>query len=165
MRHCLAATLLGGLLLSAPCLADGPGTLIRACELKNQPFIDADTLASLPDSAPVTVLDNQGGWSRIKTADGKQGWVRLLNIRIGKPDEPAVVGKSLAQLGGVIRTGTTKSAATTGVKGLSKEEIRAAKPNPQEIRRLEAARAKPREVDQFAAARKLVAQDIPELNP
>ncbi|MDP3537627.1 MAG: SH3 domain-containing protein [Azonexus sp.] len=157
--------LLCALLVSASCLADSPGTLIRSSELKSQPFIDADALASLPESTSLTVLGTQGGWIQVKTVDGKAGWVRLLNVRIGKPEEPATIKKTISQIGGVVRTGTTKSAATTGVKGLSKEDIRDSKPNPMEIRRLEAFKAKPADVEKFATSRKLTVQEVQELKP
>jgi len=125
----------------------------------------AEAIATLPDNTLLTVLGNQGGWSQVKTAEGKTGWVRLLNVRIGTPVEQPTVKQTFAQIGGVIRTGTTKTAATTGVKGLSKEEISNAQPNPQEVRRLEAFKAKPVDIEKFAAARKLAAQEVPELKP
>ena len=137
------AAMLCALFAALPCQADAPGALIRAGELKSAPFIDAEALTTLPDNTLLTVLGNQGGWSRVKTADGKTGWVRLLNVRIGTPVEQPTVKQAFAQIGGVIRTGTTKTAATTGVKGLSKEEITNAQPNPLEVRRLEAFKAKP----------------------
>lgn len=160
-----AAGVFCALLISASCLAESPGTLIRSSELKSQPFIDATPLASLSENTLLTVLGTQGGWIQVKTTDGKSGWVRLLNVRIGKPEEPATIKQTFSQIGGVVRTGTTKSAATTGVKGLSKEDIRDSKPNPMEIRRLEAFKAKPADVEKFATSRKLTVQEVPELKP
>lgn len=160
-----ATAMLCALFAAHPCQADAPGALIRAGELKSAPFIDAEAIATLPDNTLLTVLGNQGGWSQVKTADGKTGWVRLLNVRIGTPVEQPTVKQTFAQIGGVIRTGTTKTAATTGVKGLSKEEIANAQPNPLEIRRLEAFKAKAVDIEKFAAARKLAPQEVPELKP
>lgn len=160
-----ATTLLCGLLLSTACLADSPGVLIRSGELKAQPFTDADAIISLPENTLLTILGNKGGWSQVKTSDGKTGWVRLLNIRVGKPEGPATAKQTFAQIGGVIRTGTTKSAATTGVKGLTKEDISNSKPNPLELRRLEAFKAKPGDAEKFATSRNLTVQEVPELKP
>jgi hypothetical protein len=160
-----ATTLLCGLLLSTVCLAENPGVLIRAGELKAQPFTDADLVVNLPENALLDVIGNKGGWSQVKTSDGRTGWVRLLNIRLGKPEGPVTAKQTFAQIGGVIRTGTTKSAATTGVKGLTKEEISNSKPNPLEVRRLEAFKAKPGDAEKFAASRKLTVQEVPELKP
>lgn len=163
LRHTPA--LLGALLLSALCQADAPGVLVRAAELKAEPFIDASSVASLPDNTALSVLENKGGWSKIRTANGQSGWVRLLNVRTAKADEARSSGDSLMQIGGVIRTGTTKSAATTGAKGLSKDDLAKAQPNPNEVRRLDEFKAKPAEIDKFVAARKLVAQNVAELAP
>ena len=155
---------LSTLLLSTACLASTPGTLIRAAELKEKPFTDARAITNLPDNASVSVLANQGGWSQVK-AEGQTGWVRLLNVRVAKEEGSGNAAQGLASLGGALRTGTTKSAATTGVKGLSKEDIAKAKPNPEEVKRLNNFKASSGEVTKFAAARKLRAQDVPELNP
>lgn len=140
-----------------------PATLIRASDLKAQAFIDATSVASLPSDAALTVLENKGGWSKVRTADGKTGWVRLLNVRVAAAASSS--GGTLAAIGGVIRTGTTKGTATTGVKGLSKEDIARAQPNPQEVSKLDAFRSKPAQINRFAAARKLKARDVPEQNP
>ncbi len=155
---------LSTLLLSTACLASTPGTLIRAAELKEKPFIDAASVTSLPDNAAVSVLTNQGGWSQVKT-QSHTGWVRLLNVRLNKSEESGNAAQGLASLGGALRTGTTKSTATTGVKGLSKEDIAKAKPNPEELKRLNTFKANSGDVNKFASARKLTSQNVPELNP
>jgi len=140
-----------------------PATLIRAADLKTQAFIDAASVASLPADAALTVLENKGGWSKVRTADGKTGWVRLLNVRVAAAASPA--GGTLAAIGGVVRTGTTKGAATTGVKGLSREDIARSQPNPREVAKLETFRSKPAQINKFASVRKLSARDVPEQNP
>ena len=155
---------LSTLLLSTACLASTPGNLIRAAELKEKPFTDARAIASLPDNASVSVLANQGGWSQVN-AEGKTGWVRLLNVRVVKEEGSGNAAQGLANLGGALRTGTTKSTATTGVKGLSKEDIAKAKPNPTELKRLDNFKASAGDVNKFASARKLTAQNVPELTP
>jgi len=159
-RKLLAALLCLGAIGS---LQATPATLIRAGDLKAEAFIDAANVTSLPADAALTVLESKGGWSRVRTADGKTGWVRLLNVRVATGTSPA--SGTLAAIGGVIRTGTTKSTATTGVKGLSKEDIAQAQPNPQEVAKLDTFRSKPAQINKFAATRKLNARDVPEQNP
>lgn len=159
-RKLLAALLCLGAIGS---LQATPATLIRAGDLKAEAFIDAANVTSLPADAALTVLESKGGWSRVRTADGKTGWVRLLNVRVAAAASPA--GDTLAAIGGVVRTGTTKGAATTGVKGLSKEDIARSQPNPREVARLDTFRSKPAQINKFAAARKLNARDVPEQNP
>lgn len=153
-------TLVIALLLAGNALAT-PGTLIRASDLLAEAYTDAKSLASLPAEAKLTVLEGKGGWSKVRTEDGKTGWVRLLNVRMSAPAGSG--GNTLTAIGNVVRTGTTKSAATTGAKGLSREQLALAQPNPREVAKLNAFRAKPSDINQFAAARKLSARDIPEL--
>lgn len=159
-RKLLAALLCLGAIGS---LQATPATLVRAGDLKADAFIDAATITSLPADAALTVLESKGGWSRVRTTDGKTGWVRLLNVRVATTASPA--GGTLAAVGGVIRTGTTKGAATTGVKGLSREDIAHAQPNPQEVAKLDAFRSNMAQIDKFASARKLKARDVAEQNP
>ena len=145
------------LLLSTACLA-APGTVINATDLKEKPFIDAASITRLPDNTAVDVVTNQGGWSQVKTRS-HTGWVRLLNVRVGKEGS----SNSILDLGGVVRTATTKSTATTGVKGLTKEDIANATPNPAEVKRLNNFKASPSAVTKFASTRRLAAQNVPEL--
>lgn len=159
-RKLLAALLCLGAIGS---LQATPATLIRAGDLKAEAFIDATNVTSLPADAALTVLESKGGWSRVRTADGKTGWVRLLNVRVAA--STSAESGPLAAIGGVIRTGTTKGAATTGVKGLSKEDIARSQPNPREVARLDTFRSKPAQINKFASARKLKARDVPEQNP
>ena len=154
-----------GFLIAAASRAENPGSLIKAADLKARPFIDAEAVARLADNAPIVVVGYQGAWTQVQTADGKEGWVRLLNVRLGDPAKKIDVGKTVKQIGGVFRTGTTKAAATTGVKGLSKEDIKNSTPNPDEVRRLDDYRAAAGEISQFASNHHLAAQDVPELKP
>ena len=145
------------LLLSTACLA-APGTVIRATDLKEKPFTDAASITQLSDNTAVDVLTNQGGWSQVKTRS-HTGWVRLLNVRVGKESSGTIFDRG----GAVVRTATTKSTATTGAKGLTKEDIAKAKPNPSEVKRLNNFKASPGAISKFASSRRLRAQDVPEL--
>ena len=142
--------------------ANALGTIIRNSDLKSSPVIDASVVGAVQENAQVTILGYEGAWSKVQTQDGKIGWIRMLNIKPGKQEDAPSVRGVVSQVGGVVRTGTTKMAATTGVKGLSKEEIKNSKPNLVEIRKLEAFKAKPKDVENFAAKRQLRPQEIPE---
>jgi len=160
-RYCL---LFGALLLSAGVHAASPGTLIRAAQLKSQPFIDASSEGELSADSPLTILVNQGGWTQVRTADGKTGWVRLLNVRpVPVADGSAESRSAIDSV--LLRTGSTKATATTGVKGLSREDIANARPNPGEVQRLGSYAVRSLDIDRFAASRHLVARSIPELKP
>jgi len=75
MRAVLLALLFPVLALAAP------ATVIRAVELKAAPATDAATLAALAEQAQVEMLERKGGWTRVRTAAGVEGWVRMLALR------------------------------------------------------------------------------------
>ena len=68
--------------LLASCLAGAePATLLRPTELKKEPASDAPTVAPLAEKAKVDVLERKGGWTRVKTESGAEGWVKMLVLR------------------------------------------------------------------------------------
>src|SRR5581483_12140943 len=60
-------------------MAPTPGTTTRATELKDKPYVDAKTLATLPAGSAVTIVDRSGGWFEVD-AGGRRGWLRLLHV-------------------------------------------------------------------------------------
>ena len=136
-------------------------TLTRASDLKAKPFTDAPTVISLPEQSKVQIVGNEGGWTQIRSADGKTGWVRLLNVRPdSKGDSGAGVGKGIASLGNVVRTGTTGSTATTGVKGISQDDLSRATPNFQELKRMNESKVSSREGERYASSNRLKARNV-----
>lgn len=131
---------LAGALLAAPLAGAESGTLVRSAELKAEPFSDAATVASLPEQSQVEVLKRQGAWARVRAKDG-EGWLRLLSLRLGSGAAPArveggdgkVEGAALSLLGIGPKPQPT---VATGVRGLSEEDLRNARPNPRELERL-----------------------------
>jgi hypothetical protein len=146
-------------------LAAETGTLVRATDLKKEPFSDASNVASLPEKAKVEVLARQGGWTRVKTGDGATGWVRMLALRMGDEAQAKQGGSGLAQLFNVARTGSSGNTVTTGVRGLDKEQIQNATPNPAELAKLNAYRLNRAEAERFAdSAPRLSTQKIDYLS-
>lgn len=160
-----AAGLTAGLLLAAGVMAAQQGNLIRAADLKAKPQTDAPTVKSLAENTPLQVIGNDGGWSQVSTDDGKQGWVRLLNVRLAASGGSGNVGKDIASLGNVVRTGSTGASATTAAKGLTKEDLENATPKPEEVKKLDNFRATAASAAAYARSEKLVARDVPELKP
>ncbi|MDD2833672.1 MAG: SH3 domain-containing protein [Methylotenera sp.] len=109
--------------------------VIRPSSVLTKPALNASTVASLAEGSQVEVISHQGGWSKIKTANGKTGFVRMLNLRLMQNSK--TTGNNLNQLGNVIRTGSTAAVATTGVKGITKEALANATPNMQEVAKME----------------------------
>ena len=50
------------------------GYTIREVEVKQEPFTDAATLATLPEKAIVTITKRQGGWMQITSAQANGSW-------------------------------------------------------------------------------------------
>jgi hypothetical protein len=131
-------------------LAAETGVLVRASDLKKEPFFDAANVSSLPEQARVEVLKRQGGWTQVKTDSGATGWVRMLSLRMGDA-APARQGSSgFSQLFNVARTGSSGNTVTTGVRGLDKEQIKNAVPNPAELAKLDAFRMSRADAEKFA---------------
>lgn len=160
-----AVTLTVSLALTASVMAAQQGTLIRAADLKAKPQIDAATVKTLSENTPLEVLSNDGGWSQVTTGAGQRGWVRLFNVRLASSGGSGNVGKDLSSLGNVVRTGSTGASATTATKGLSKEDLENATPDPAEVRKLERYRVSTATASAYARSMKLVARDVPELKP
>jgi len=136
----------------------------RSTEMKESASADAKTVASLPESTPVKVLARQGGWTRVD-ASGKQGFVRVFHLRF-----PATVaaatsssGSSLAGLGSALGFGRGEAKAnlaTTGVRGLSPEDLKNASPDAQALAKAHTYRADKPAAERFAREGKLNAVSV-----
>ena len=136
-------------LAAAPVLAQDSGFAVRKTELKAEPFSDAATVGSLAEKAPVRVLVRQGGWMKVDS-QAASGWVRMLAIRMGGGGESASGDSGIKSLFNVARTGSSGTAVATGVRGLDKEQIQNAKPNPAELEKLSGFRAARSDAEHFA---------------
>lgn len=139
-----------------------PGTIVKATGVHARPFLDAQVVTRVEAKAEVEILGSEGAWTQIRTRDGKTGWVRLLTVR----PRAASGGSSLQGIltaGNVARTGATGSTATTGAKGISKEDLAKASPNFDEVQRLEGYRASGADGRQYAAGARLTAQRVDPL--
>lgn len=148
------------LLLCLPlvCAAE-PATVVRATDLKSEPASDAATLASLAENSAVDAGERRGGWVRVQAAPGT-GWVKMLALRYGGPGAAKQGETGLAQLFNVARTGSSGTQVTTGVRGLDADMIKAARPNAQELSRLDGYAASKDASASFARAARLEAQNV-----
>ena len=155
------ASLLAALALLAPglCLAE-TATVIRATELKRAPATDAESAGQLAESARVEAVERQGGWTRVKAAGGAEGWVRMLALRYEGGGAARQGDSGIAQAINVARTGTSGTQVTTGVRGLDAEQLKQAKPNPGELKKLERYSAGKDAAAAFADRGQLRAQQV-----
>lgn len=138
------------------------GTAIKADSLRAEPFQDARTTGQIAKGEHADILKTSGGWSQVKTAKAS-GWVRMLSIRRDAARNSASSGSSLAALASG-RAGTGRVVATTGIRGLNEEELKAAKYSESEIKLAESYGSSKAEARKFAQTGKLVAQQIDYLS-
>ncbi len=160
----LAFTL--GLAVTGVAHAKETGTTRSAVDLMATPYRDAKPAGQLPSNTRVDILERRGGWLRI-SAQGKTGWARLHQVRAGEGPEAKKSGEGLAMLKSVGKTGRSGSqgiVATTGIRGLSAEELKSAKPNPKAVESMEASRASDATARDFARGAGLKEIDVPFLS-
>jgi Bacterial SH3 domain len=151
--------LLGTLLLTAQVAwAAETGTLLKADELKAEPFRDAKTLGTLASGGKVDILSKDGGWYKVKSTKGS-GWVRMLSIRKGAARKSGGDAAGLLSVASG-RAGTGKVVATTGIRGLNEEELKAAKFNAEELKLAESYATARADAQKFAKQAKLAARQM-----
>lgn len=141
----------------------------RDTELKERAEAQSRTLANLPENTAVRLLVRGGGWSRVE-ARGQSGWVRVFHLRFphtaqAAQESTSLAGGLLGSLGSAItgqRAPARTNLATTGVRGLSQEELRDARPDPQALAKLQGYRADRAAAERFAREGKLVPVRIEE---
>lgn len=153
--------LLAAVLLAAPAAHAGEtGAAVKADALKAEPFRDAKTVGKLTAGDKVEILKKDGGWLQVKSARGS-GWVRMLSIRRGEARKSST-GSEIAGLARLAsgRAGTGRVVATTGIRGLNEEELKAAKFNEAELKLAESSLTSRAEAKKFAAKGKLSARKL-----
>lgn len=125
------------------------GFLLKASDLKEKPFTDARTAAKLAKQTRITILERKGGWFRVQVAK-KSGWVRMLNVKVTEGAQNLGSGTDLSKAATLAtgRAGTGNVVSTSGLRGLSEEELRTAKPDYTQFDKLNGYGA-----DESAAAR------------
>jgi hypothetical protein len=135
MKPTVVAWLIMGLFISLNASAESAVT-VKETEVKKEPSADSPTVATLPGKAQVEIIKRQGGWTQIKPASEPQGWVKLFNLKFGDGSAKPDSGGGVGSLFNVARTGSSGTTVTTGVKGLDKDMIQNASPNPNELKRM-----------------------------
>ena len=142
------------------------GHTTRELEMRAEPRADAAVVAKLARGARFELLERRMSWAQVES-DGRRGWVLFFFLMAGEPPKPAggtavaeawTLGTQRPSQGG----GVT---ATIGVRGIDEEQLRAARFNAEELKRLEHY-AMPRQVGEgFAAEAGLAPRDVAYLKP
>jgi len=142
------ALLLLVLLAALPASAAQVGTITRQADLRSSPFSDGKTVTMLKQGTSVEVIKRVGGWYQVKVS-GTEGWVRMWLLRFTGTAATGSGSSTLAVLQSG-RAGSTYTTATTGVRGLSEEELKNAKPDPAALQTVEALATTPADARGFA---------------
>jgi uncharacterized protein YgiM (DUF1202 family) len=154
------AAILTLLLAALPAWATS-GKVVRNTDIRQKPFLDAPVVAPVRSGTAVTLQNRQGAWLQVKTADGKTGWIKLLNVQTeGGVSTGQGISQTTAALSSLYKTGSSGTTVTTGVKGLSKEQITQAKPNPAEVEKMKQYAVSAQEAERAAQAQKLSRQQV-----
>ncbi len=128
------------------------GSALKNDSLRAEPYTDAKVAGSFSRGESLEILKKQGAWLQVKTKK-KTGWVRLLSVKRGAANTGNQSAGVLAIASG--RAGTGQVVSTTGVRGLSEEDLKAAKFNETEVKTLESYTLSAEQGRQFANAGKL----------
>ena len=152
--------------------AKSPGSVVRetgstrsTVALMATPYRDAKPAGQLPANTAVDILERRGGWLRI-SAQGKTGWAKLHQVRTGEGPGIKKSGEGLAILKNVGQTGRSGSqgiVATTGIRGMSAEELKNAKPDPAAVKTIEGYRVNANQAREYAKAAGLKEASVPAL--
>lgn len=141
-------------LLACGALAQEAAFTNRATELKERAAADARTVAPLPEGASLQVLERAGGWTRVEAA-GQQGWVRVFHLRFpvtaqAGTDSGGVLGNVTSALGFGRERSKGATVATTGIRGLTPEDLKNASPDTAALARMQSYRADRGSAERFA---------------
>lgn len=157
MKKIVNLCLLTSMFLPVFVLAGEPGTALKADTLRAEPFADAKSVGSLTKNDAVDIVNKKGAWLQVKSKKST-GWVRLLSVKRGAATQTNQAGGIAAIASG--RAGTGKVVSTTGIRGLSAEELKAAQFNEAEMKKLESYETTASDGKQFASAGGLNATSI-----
>lgn len=147
---------------NAVCAAAESGQTLVAAELKSEPFLDANTLATLPAGSAVDIGKRQGGWLQVKPPGNAAGWVKMTAIKLGsgtgaKGDSGLAALWNAGQSG---RSGSTGVVVATGVRGLGVEELKNASANPEALKKMHGYAVTRSDAESYATKARLQRQTI-----
>jgi uncharacterized protein YgiM (DUF1202 family) len=160
LTQLLIAASLPALLLANISMASDAGSALKTDSMRFEPYADAKVTGTINKGDNLEILGKKGAWLQVKSKS-KSGWVRLLSVKRGSSSSSNQVGGVLAAASG--RAGTGQVISSTGIRGLSVEELKAAKFNESEVKTLESYTQSAEQGRQFANAGKLKTVSFPNL--
>jgi hypothetical protein len=154
---CLAV---GISLLSSVAFCKESAFAVRATDVKDQPFSDARTVSTLPESAKIEVLTRKGSWTQINAPAGT-GWVKMLSLRFESQSQAAGNDNStLKSVYNLATTGSSGSTVTTATRSLDEKKFGKTVANPQALASMRTFAVSKTDAQQFAKLEKLGEQEL-----
>jgi len=158
----LVAASFSALIMANNSMAAETGSALKNDNVRFEPFADAKVVGTLNRGDNLEIISKKGAWLQVKSKKSA-GWVRLLSVKRGSTSSSNQVSGVLAAASG--RAGTGQVVSTTGIRGLSAEELKAAKFNEAEVKALEGYTQSVEQGRQFANAGNLKTISFPNLKP
>ena len=152
------------------------GVVTKKTPLKSEPSIAAEALRELRPGAKLQVVRRKGLWFEVKVMeDATPGWVRFSRVRVTESlateQETRSSGNLLTSLSrsatGLFGYGNRNrqsssqdSIATIGIRGLNASDLKAARPDEQQVEQLNAYRSSPDAAQFFARVAALSPQQV-----
>jgi hypothetical protein len=151
--------------LAASAWAQDQAFTSRSTELKDRGAAEGKAIATLPENTAVKVIQRGGsGWTQVD-ANGQKGWVRAFHLRFpATVDKGSGGGGALASVTSIFggRSSEKANIATTGVRGLSPEDLKNAAPDGAALAKAQSYRADKPAAERFARDGKLAAVAVEE---
>ncbi|MGD8349872.1 MAG: hypothetical protein PVI79_11570 [Gammaproteobacteria bacterium] len=161
--------------------ADNSGVVVREARVYSEANASSAAVARLEAGTRVDIFSRAGGWKEIYSEQPPAtGWVRSYMVREGnyQPEgESAAESDSRGFLAGLAslsrkassffsidRNSTSSGTATIGVRGLSEEEIRTAKPDFAEFEKMDGYASGKKRARRFARQGELAAAKVPYIS-
>lgn len=178
-------------IFSPQLLAEDKGYILRTTNLYKNPVGSSAVVGQLKSGTRVDVIDRKSGWRLVFHADKTlTGWVRRYQLRTGtaaefeQAEKETDSGSFLSGLLSITRKVTgflntedkssnntatlgvrgRSAPATIGVRGLSESQLKAAKPNFEQLQKMKLYASSENRINRFAINGKLRARNVELLN-
>jgi hypothetical protein len=150
-----------GLVLPLAGIAGDVGYAAKDLEIRSEPRIASPVIGQLPRNGRFEILQRQMAWAQISTTN-QQGWVLFYFLMNGEPPATSAPRNVMGELlgFGTRQQGTGTVTASIGIRGISEEELKAAKFNPVELTKLESFLAQKPQAASFAQQGQLSQRNV-----
>ena len=160
LRHLVLVPACALALLAMPALAETMAALVHKSkvEVHAAPDFKSPSVATLERNAELQVAGQQGLWFKVTTADGKEGFVRVNDVRMAYAGKEGGDANVRALFTG--KAGKGRVTETAGVRGLDESNLQSANLDQDQLAKLEANRATPEVAEAAARSHGWVAMEV-----